>query len=115
MFRRPSKLAPLIIVGGIAAGCAQIKEAGRTIGHTTRDVTREIGHGARHEDGLERAVAVPPAPQRLGHGLHELAPQAPRRSRTQVVAAQGRDGHSLRSASTRAREPRAFRCPSPRM
>lgn len=24
-----------------------IKEAGRTIGHTTRDVTREIGHATR--------------------------------------------------------------------
>lgn len=24
-----------------------IKEAGRTIGHTTRDVTREIGHASR--------------------------------------------------------------------
>jgi hypothetical protein len=27
--------------------CAEIKEAGRTIGHTTRNVTREIGHGTR--------------------------------------------------------------------
>lgn len=29
------------------SACAEIKEAGRTIGHTTRDVTREIGHGTR--------------------------------------------------------------------
>jgi len=27
--------------------CAEVKEAGRTIGHTTRNVTREIGHGTR--------------------------------------------------------------------
>lgn len=32
---------------GFVSGCAHIKEAGRTIGHTTRDVTREIGHGTR--------------------------------------------------------------------
>jgi hypothetical protein len=29
------------------SACAEFKEAGRTIGHTTRDVTREIGHGTR--------------------------------------------------------------------
>jgi hypothetical protein len=27
--------------------CAELKEAGRTIGHTTRNVAREIGHGTR--------------------------------------------------------------------
>ena len=37
----------LTLAGGFLPGCAQIKEAGRTIGHTTRDVTREIGHGTR--------------------------------------------------------------------
>lgn len=29
------------------SACAEFKEAGRTIGHTTRDVAREIGHGTR--------------------------------------------------------------------
>ena len=37
----------LVLGGGFGSGCTQIKEAGRTIGHTTRDVTREIGHGTR--------------------------------------------------------------------
>ena len=37
----------VILAGGFLPGCAQIKETGRTIGHTTRDVTKEIGHGAR--------------------------------------------------------------------
>ena len=37
----------LVLACGFVCGCAQIKEAGRTIGHTTRDVTTEIGHGAR--------------------------------------------------------------------
>jgi len=37
----------LTLAGGFLPSCAQIKEAGRTIGHTTRDVTREIGHGTR--------------------------------------------------------------------
>ena len=37
----------VLIVAGFVSGCVHIKEAGRTIGHTTRDVTREIGHGTR--------------------------------------------------------------------
>jgi hypothetical protein len=37
----------VILAGGFLPGCVQIKETGRTIGHTTRDVTKEIGHGAR--------------------------------------------------------------------
>jgi hypothetical protein len=40
-------ISVLILVCSFIPGCAQIKEAGRTIGHTTRDVTTEIGHGAR--------------------------------------------------------------------
>jgi hypothetical protein len=27
--------------------CSEMKSAGKTVGHTTRDVTREIGHGTR--------------------------------------------------------------------
>ena len=29
------------------AGCADLKDAGRTIGHATRDVTTTIGHATR--------------------------------------------------------------------
>ena len=47
MFSSSLTIAFLILVGGFVSGCAAVKEAGRTIGHTTRDVTREIGHGAR--------------------------------------------------------------------
>lgn len=50
----------LLVVAGFAA-CAHIKEAGRTIGHTTRDVTREIGHGTRD-------VA-----KEIGHGTRDAA------------------------------------------
>ena len=32
---------------GLLSSCAEFKDAGRTIGHTTRNVTREIGHGTR--------------------------------------------------------------------
>ena len=39
--------ALLALVGAFFHGCAQVKETGRTIGHTTRDVTTEIGHGTR--------------------------------------------------------------------
>ncbi|MDD9155136.1 hypothetical protein PVK64_02875 [Aliivibrio sp. S4TY2] len=31
----------------ITNGCADLKDAGRTIGHTTRDVTTAIGHASR--------------------------------------------------------------------
>jgi predicted small secreted protein len=36
-----------ILASTLWSGCAQLKEAGRTIGHTARDVSRTIGHGAR--------------------------------------------------------------------
>jgi len=36
-----------IVACGFMHGCTQVKEAGRTVGHTTRDVATEIGHGAR--------------------------------------------------------------------
>ena len=29
------------------AGCADMKHAGKTIGHTAKTVTKEIGHGTR--------------------------------------------------------------------
>jgi len=37
----------MVVSCGVLPACAPLKEAGRTIGHTTRDVTTEIGHGAR--------------------------------------------------------------------
>jgi hypothetical protein len=51
----------LVLLGCVLSACAQIKEAGRTIGHTTRDVTREIGHGTRDAakavgEGVKKAV-----------------------------------------------------------
>jgi hypothetical protein len=45
--RAPKILSMFALAGGVLIGCAQLKEAGRTIGHTTRDVTRAIGHGTR--------------------------------------------------------------------
>jgi hypothetical protein len=44
-FVRLTVLFVLFSIGLIS--CAELKEAGRTIGHTTRNVTREIGHGTR--------------------------------------------------------------------
>lgn len=40
----------------LLSSCAEVKDAGRTIGHTTRNVTREIGHGTRD------------AAKEIGHG-----------------------------------------------
>lgn len=36
-----------LALGTVTTGCTHIKEAGRTVGHATRDVTREIGHTTR--------------------------------------------------------------------
>jgi hypothetical protein len=51
----------LVLLVCVLSACAQIKEAGRTIGHTTRDVTREIGHGTRDAakavgEGIKKVV-----------------------------------------------------------
>ncbi len=37
----------LLILSYPLSACVEFKEAGRTIGHTTRNVTRDIGHGSR--------------------------------------------------------------------
>ena len=44
-----AKLFALLVLlsTGLLSSCAEFKEAGRTIGHTTRNVTREIGHSTR--------------------------------------------------------------------
>jgi hypothetical protein len=56
----------LVLLGYLLSACAQLKEAGRTIGHTTRDVTRAIGHGTRDAakavgEGVKKVVK--PAPE----------------------------------------------------
>ncbi len=44
-----TKLFALLVLcsTGLLLSCAEVKDAGKTIGHTTRNVTREIGHGTR--------------------------------------------------------------------
>jgi len=65
MFNGRMKTAFLVVLlGCLLSACAQIKEAGRTVGHTTRDVTREIGHGTR-----DAAKAV-------GEGVKKVAKSA---------------------------------------
>jgi hypothetical protein len=61
-----TKLAALFVIfsTGLLSSCAEIKEAGRTIGHTTRNVTREIGHGTRrvvNSIGQEASNGTEPA------------------------------------------------------
>jgi hypothetical protein len=55
----------LILTTCPLSGCAQIKETGRTIGHTTRDVATAIGHGTR-----DAAKAV-------GEGVKKVVKSAP--------------------------------------
>ena len=55
----------LALLGYLLSGCAQLKEGGRTIGHTTRDVTRAIGHGTRDAakavgEGVKKVVKSSP-------------------------------------------------------
>jgi hypothetical protein len=57
-----AKLLVLLVTfsTGLLSSCAEFKEAGRTIGHTTRNVTREIGHGTRD------------AVKEIGHGTKRV-------------------------------------------
>jgi predicted small secreted protein len=55
----------LVFSGCLLSACAQVKEAGRTIGHTTRDVARAIGHGTRDAakavgEGVKKVVGSTP-------------------------------------------------------
>jgi len=42
MFNPSLKIVFLMLVGCILWGCAPVKEAGRTIGHTTRDAAKAV-------------------------------------------------------------------------
>jgi ABC-type sugar transport system substrate-binding protein len=66
MFNSRVKIAFfLILLACLLSACAQVKEAGRTIGHTTRDAARAIGHGTR-----DAAKAV-------GEGVKKVVKSAP--------------------------------------
>lgn len=66
MFNSQVKIAFLLVLSGcLLTACAQVKEAGRTIGHTTLDVATAIGHGTRDAaiavgDGVKKAVKSAP-------------------------------------------------------
>ena len=42
------KLLAVMVVAWLVTACAEIKEAGRSIGDTTRNVTHDIGYGSRN-------------------------------------------------------------------
>ena len=64
--RRIAKIALILIFTTcLLTACAQIKETGRTIGHTTRDVAIAIGHGTRDAakavgEGVKKVVKSEP-------------------------------------------------------
>ena len=60
MFNLAVKTVLALALCGALPACVQLKEAGRTIGHTTRDVTKEIGHGARE------------ITREIGHGTRDV-------------------------------------------
>ena len=60
------KIAFLLVLSScLLLACAQVKETGRTIGHTTRDAATAIGHGTR-----DAAKAV-------GEGVKKVFKSAP--------------------------------------
>ncbi len=66
MFISPVKIAFLLVLSGyLLSACAQVKEAGRTIGHTTRDAATAIGHGTRD------------AAKSVGEGVKKVVRSAP--------------------------------------
>jgi hypothetical protein len=66
MFNSRVNIAFLLVHSGcLLSACAQVKETGRTIGHTTRDAARAIGHGTR-----DAAKAV-------GEGVKKVVKSAP--------------------------------------
>jgi hypothetical protein len=66
MFNSRVKIVFLLVLSGcLLSACAQVKEAGRTTGHTTRDVATTIGHGAR--DGAKA----------VGEGVKKVVKSAP--------------------------------------
>ena len=54
-------LLAVLSISLMSAGCAEFKQAGRSVGHATRDAAKEIGDGARDAakaigEGTERVV-----------------------------------------------------------
>jgi hypothetical protein len=58
-------ISSLVLLGCLLSACAQVKEAGTIIGHSTRDVATAIGHGTR-----DAATAV-------GEGVKKVVKPAP--------------------------------------
>jgi len=60
------KIAFLLVLSGcFLSGCAQVKETGRIVGHTTRDAATAIGHGTRDAakavgDGVKKVFKSAP-------------------------------------------------------
>lgn len=67
----PAQSALMALLAGLTlAGCAEFKEAGRTVGHTTRNVTREIGHTTR-DVTREIGHASRDAAKEVGHSTEQ--------------------------------------------
>jgi len=47
MVKSVIKLFKFLAMLSLLSACAEFKEAGRSIGHTTKNVTTDIGHGSR--------------------------------------------------------------------
>lgn len=40
-------LVGVVSFGTLLSGCVELKQAGRTVGHTSRDVAKDVGHASR--------------------------------------------------------------------
>jgi hypothetical protein len=47
MIKSVIKFFTFLAILCLLSACAELKEAGRSIGHTTKNVTTDIGHGSR--------------------------------------------------------------------
>lgn len=47
MIKSVIKIFISLALVGLCSACAEMKEAGRSVGNTTKNVTTDIGHGSR--------------------------------------------------------------------
>ena len=69
--KRTSNVVSLIVfvvTCALIGACAELKQAGRTVGHASRDVAKEIGHASRDvakeiTRGTKRVIAEAAEPE----------------------------------------------------
>ncbi|WP_374088743.1 hypothetical protein [Methylomicrobium lacus] len=72
MFTAFNRRALLVMFSScLVCSCAEIKQTGRIVGHTTRDVAKGIGHGTR-DVAREIGHGTRNAVHGIGQGIHDV-------------------------------------------